>query len=494
MRILADGGADVLDVEQITIRQRLHLGVLFAVPTGRDLLKELLLFGWEQGVQLDFEIVDGAAHQVQQAHHGGRAHPSFAVTILAQELSPEQLAAAAQAIAEGGGNIERITCLARYPVACYELLVAAPSVEPVRERLLGASHAAGFDVAVQRDGLSRRAMRLVAIDVDSTLIQDEVIDLLAAEAGCGERVAELTERAMAGELGFEDALRQRVALLAGLHVDVVRQARHRLRLTPGARTFVRTLKRLGYRIALLSGGFTELTDHLRSELGVDYAFANELEVVDGRLTGRVIGPVVDRRRKAELLREVAAREGIQLAQTVAVGDGANDLDMLATAGLGIAFNAKPLVRAAADTALSVPYLDAILFVLGLRRDDVVDADAADEPTRRRLQRDGYRPRRWQLLHRLSRPSPGSGCSTSPATWPARSPRCCSATTGPTSSRWSHRRVGSSAARTVATPTSSSRPTARSARSSWTSTSPTARRCSAASPGASTWWWRTSGPG
>jgi phosphoserine phosphatase len=157
----------------------------------------------------------------------------------------------------------------------------------------------------------------------------------------------------------------------------VQQARDRLRLTPGARTFVRTLKRLGYRIALLSGGFTEFTDHLQRELGVDYAFANELEVADGRLTGRVVGPVVDRRRKAELLGEVAAREGISLAQTVAVGDGANDLDMLAAAGLGIAFNAKPLVRAAADTALSVPYLDAILFVLGLRRDDVVEADAAD---------------------------------------------------------------------------------------------------------------------
>jgi len=217
----------------------------------------------------------------------------------------------------------------------------------------------------------------VAIDVDSTLIQDEVIDLLAAEAGCGARVAEITERAMAGELAFEDALRQRVGLLAGLPHEVVQQARDRLRLTPGARTFVRTLKRLGYRIALLSGGFTEFTDHLQRELGVDYAFANELEVADGRLTGRVVGPVVDRRRKAELLEEVASREGIALAQTVAVGDGANDLDMLAAAGLGIAFNAKPLVRAAADTALSVPYLDAILFVLGLRRDDVVDADAAD---------------------------------------------------------------------------------------------------------------------
>jgi phosphoserine phosphatase len=182
---------------------------------------------------------------------------------------------------------------------------------------------------------------------------------------------------MAGELAFEEALRERVALLAGLDEEVLLRARARLRLTPGARTFVRTLKRLGYRIALVSGGFTAFTDHLRSDLGVDYAFANELEIVDGRLTGRVLGRVVDRRRKAELLTEVAAREGIGLAQTVAVGDGANDLDMLAVAGLGIAFNAKPVVRDAADTALSVPYLDAILFILGLRRDDVIAADADD---------------------------------------------------------------------------------------------------------------------
>ena len=231
-------------------------------------------------------------------------------------------------------------------------------------------------------------MRLVAIDVDSTLIQDEVIDLLAAEAGCGERVAELTERGHGRRAG----LRGRPAPAGGAagrpatSTCVRPGPRTGCGSRPGARTFVRTLKRLGYRIALVSGGFTEFTDHLRDELGVDYAFANELEVADGRLTGRVIGPVVDRRRKAELLREVAAREGIELAQTVAVGDGANDLDMLATAGLGIAFNAKPLVRDAADTALSVPYLDAILFVLGLRRDDVVDADAtpptADAPTPR----------------------------------------------------------------------------------------------------------------
>jgi phosphoserine phosphatase len=377
MELLASARAEVLDVEQIAIRQRLHLSVLITVPADRDLFKELLLFGWERGVQIEFEVVSTDAGDGSAPLGGTRHGPTFAVTLLAPTITARQLQAAAQAVAAGGGNIERITCLARYPVRSYELLVSAPALEPIRSGLLAASRAERFDVAVQRDGLSRRAMRLVAVDVDSTLIQDEVIDLLAAEAGCQERVRAITERAMAGELDFEGALRERVALLAGLDVSIVEQARARVRLTPGARTFVRTLKRLGYKLALVSGGFTLFTDHLRRELGVDYAFANHLEVVDGRLTGRVDGPVVDRRRKAELLAEVAAAEGIDLAQTVAIGDGANDLDMLARAGLGIAFNAKPVVRDAADTAVSVPYLDAVLFVLGIRRDDVVDADTAD---------------------------------------------------------------------------------------------------------------------
>jgi phosphoserine phosphatase len=237
--------------------------------------------------------------------------------------------------------------------------------------------AQSVDIAVEPATLWRRARRLVVLDVDSTLVQGEVIEMLAAQAGCEARVAEVTAQAMAGELDFEQSLRARVALLEGLPVEALDAVRAAVRLTPGARTLVRTLKRLGYAVGVVSGGFTAVTDDLVADLGLDHALANRLEVVDGRVTGRVVGRVVDRARKAEALREFAAAEGLTMAQTVAIGDGANDLDMLAAAGLGIAFNAKPVVREAADAALSVPFLDAVLFLLGVPRDEVEAADASD---------------------------------------------------------------------------------------------------------------------
>jgi phosphoserine phosphatase len=215
------------------------------------------------------------------------------------------------------------------------------------------------------------------MDVDSTLVQGEAIELLAARAGVLDQVAALTAAAMRGELDFADALRQRVGLLAGLPVAALDEVRGLLTLTPGARTLVRTLKRLDYRFAIVSGGFTQLTDHLVEQLGIDYAAANTLEVADGRLTGALVGPVIDRAGKAAALRRFATQAGVPLSQTVAVGDGANDLDMIAAAGLGVAFNAKPVLRDAADTAVNVPYLDAVLYLLGISRDDVEAADAAD---------------------------------------------------------------------------------------------------------------------
>jgi phosphoserine phosphatase len=215
------------------------------------------------------------------------------------------------------------------------------------------------------------------MDVDSTLIQDEVIELLAERAGQGAEVARVTEAAMRGELDFEASLRQRVTLLAGLSVDAVDEVRRAVQLTPGARTLVRTLKRLDHEIGIVSGGFTQVTDALVADLGLDYAAANTLEVVDGRLTGGLVGPIIDRAGKAAALERFAAAAGVPLSQTVAIGDGANDLDMLARAGLGVAFNAKPVVREAAQVSLSVPYLDAILFLLGITREEVEAADAGE---------------------------------------------------------------------------------------------------------------------
>jgi phosphoserine phosphatase len=270
--------------------------------------------------------------------------------------------------------------LSRYPVWSYEFLVEGSNANQLRASLLEVAADRSIDIAVQPHGLSRRSSRLVVLDVDSTLIRNEVIDLLAQEAGCGTQVANITEQAMLGKIDFEDALRQRVALLAGSPESIITSAIAKIVLTPGARTFIRTLRRLGYQIAIISGGFTHFTDHLSEVLGLDHSFANQLEIVDGKLTGNLLGQIVDAQTKADLLIQIAHLENIPLEQTVAVGDGANDLPMLQHAGLGIAFNAKPLLKDAADTSISVPYLDAILFMLGVTREEVEAADASD-PTK-----------------------------------------------------------------------------------------------------------------
>ncbi|HEC08186.1 MAG TPA: phosphoserine phosphatase SerB [Acidimicrobiales bacterium] len=365
LSVLAASGARVLDMEQVVVRDRLNLGVLICVPEGRDLLRELLLYGWDHGVEIDFEVVEGGEPPYEERH---------SVIVLGRDLPPADLALATAQIADAGSNIERITRLSRYPVMSYEFLVRGGDAEAMRSGLISLAGARPLDVAVQREGLRRRAKRMVVMDVDSTLVSDEVIDLLAEEAGVGAEVAELTARAMRGELDFTGALVRRVELLAGTPEAALERVVERVRLTPGARTFVRTLKRLGFKVAMISGGFDFLTSHLAREMGIDHAFANRLEIRDGRLTGRLEGPVVDRRAKAELLARVAATEGIDTDQVVAVGDGANDLEMLSAAGLGIAFNAKPVVRDAADAALNVPYLDAVLFILGVRREEVEEAD------------------------------------------------------------------------------------------------------------------------
>jgi phosphoserine phosphatase len=265
-------------------------------------------------------------------------------------------------------------------VCAFEFRVTGGDPTTLRSVLLDASAAHGLDVAVQPERLERRAKRLVVLDVDSTLIRDEVIELIADQVGCGAEVAAITERAMAGELDFEASLRERVALLAGAGLADLDAAAARVRLTPGARTLVATLQRLGFTVAVVSGGFHHVVDRLAADLGIEHVVANTLEVVDGRLTGGLVGAILDRAGKARELVRIAELERVPLEQTIAIGDGANDLDMIATAGLGIAFNAKPAVRAAADTALNVPRLDAILFLLGIHVDEIVIAedDGTDE--------------------------------------------------------------------------------------------------------------------
>jgi phosphoserine phosphatase len=369
--VLAGHELSVLDVEQVVIRGRLVLGVLLSCGESPDLTaihRQITAVAADLG--LEVEITAGSA---EPALRRGSLH----VTVLGSMLSPAAIAGIAGRIAASGANIDRISRLAHRPVTCIEFDISGADPAALRTALASESVQRGVDVAVQRGGLHRRAMRLVVMDVDSTLVSGEAIDLLAVRAGCAAKVAELTAATMRGELDFAAALRERVALLAGLDASVLDDVRAELRLAPGARTLIRTLRRLGYKCGIVSGGFTQFTDALAADLGLDYAAANTLEIADGKLTGQVSGAVIDRAGKATALRDFAARSGVPLSQTVAVGDGANDLDMIAAAGLGIAFNAKPAVRDAADASLSVPHLDAILHLLGISRDDVEAADAED---------------------------------------------------------------------------------------------------------------------
>ena len=378
--VLARFPLSVVDIEQVVIRGRLVLGVLTSCDEPPDLTAiHRSVTSMAAGLGLDAEITTGSAEPGQGGAGYGAAAEQLHVTVLGHPLQPNAVAAVAGRIAASGANIDRITRLASDPVTCIELDVSGAEPGPLRAALAQVAADSGVDVAVQRGGLHRRAMRLIVMDVDSTLIQEEVIDLLAARAGCADEVAKITESAMRGELDFAASLRERTALLAGLDASVLDAVRASLRLTPGARTLIRTLKRLGYKCGIVSGGFTAVIEPLAASLGIDYVAANTLDVADGKLTGRVLDPVIDREGKTEALRRFARTAGVPLSQTVAVGDGANDLGMIAAAGLGIAFNAKPMVRDAADTALSVPYLDTVLYLLGISRDAVAAAENDTSP-------------------------------------------------------------------------------------------------------------------
>ncbi|NKZ03205.1 phosphoserine phosphatase SerB [Actinomadura latina] len=371
-RTLSEFPLTVADVEQVVIRGRLVLGVLLAYSEGADIGRV-----WNAAEHvandLDMEIELSTGRNRRMPKRTGRLH----VTVLGAPLKPAAMAGIAGRISAHGANIDRIERLAQNPVTCIEMDVSGADPDALRAALTAEAAEQQVDVAVQQSGLSRRAKRLIVMDVDSTLIQGEVIELLAEHAGCLDEVAKVTEAAMRGELDFEGSLRERVALLAGLDASAIDDVRDKLRLAAGARTMVRTLKRLDYKFAIVSGGFTQVTDALVDDLGIDYSAANTLEIVGGKLTGRVTGRVIDRAGKATALERFAREARIPISQTVAIGDGANDLDMLQAAGLGIAYNAKPVVRQAADTAVNVPYLDTIVFLLGISREEVEAADALD---------------------------------------------------------------------------------------------------------------------
>jgi phosphoserine phosphatase len=374
--VLTRHGVEILDVEQVVIRGQLVLGVLVGTDHDPEGLQETV----EQAmatVAMRVEVEIGA-DPVSTARVGS----SHVLIVLGRPITARSFSEVARRLAALGVNIDAIRRVADYPVTGLELRVSVSqdtqeADADLRSALAEISHRVGLDIAVEREGLTRRAKRLVVFDVDSTLIQGEVIEMLAARAGTEDKVRAITEAAMRGELDFAASLEQRVALLAGIPEHVLEEVGHSLNLTPGARTTVRTLKRLGFRCGVVSGGFTRVIRGLVDDLGLDFAAANELEVVDGKLTGRVVGDIVDRPGKATALRRFAATSGIPLAQCVAIGDGANDIDMLSTAGLGVAFNAKPALREVADTALSHPYLDVVLFILGVTRAEVEAADAAD---------------------------------------------------------------------------------------------------------------------
>jgi len=360
----------VLDIEQMVIRDRLILTVLISLnPNHAEAIEADLS---ECAASLEVDIAVSFSHSNPESI--GAKSGLLYVTALGNPLKPSAIAAIAGEIAEQGANIERIYRTASYPISAFEFVVSGSSQQDIRSALATVSADQGVDIAVQRGGLMRWAKKLVLMDVDSTLIQQEVIELLAAKAGVEDQVREITGAAMRGELDFAQSLQARVALLKGLPASVIDEVRNEISLTPGARTLVRTLQKLGHTVAVVTGGFIEVIEPLLTQLGIELYRANSLEIVGGVLTGKTKGEVVDRQGKAAALRDFAALAGVSMEQTIAIGDGANDLDMIAAAGLGIAFNAKPAVRAAADSALNQPYLDGVLYLMGIAREDVEEAD------------------------------------------------------------------------------------------------------------------------
>ncbi|MET1069005.1 MAG: phosphoserine phosphatase SerB [Pseudomonas prosekii] len=378
--VLAQGGVNILDIGQAVIHDTLSFGILVEIPDteqGKSVLKDILFKGYELDQQVRFTPVSEEDYQQWVGNQGKQRH---IVTLLTRKVTAGQLQAVSSITAKYGLNIDHIDRLSgRMPLdtpadkgkGCIEFSVRgeAADAQALRAEFLSVAQELNVDIAFQEDSLFRRNRRLAVFDMDSTLIEAEVIDELAKAAGVGEQVSAITERAMAGELDFRASFKERLALLKGLDVSVLDSIGASLRLTEGAETLFAELKRLGYKTAILSGGFTYFAKQLQAKLGIDYVFANELEVLDGKVTGVAVEPIVDAQRKADLLKELAHKEGLRLEQTIAVGDGANDLPMLAIAGLGVAFRAKPLVKQSAKQAISTLGLDGVLYLLGFRDRD-----------------------------------------------------------------------------------------------------------------------------
>jgi phosphoserine phosphatase len=360
----------LLDVEQVVVQCRLNLNFLFTLPMGQrgarlPVLKELLWKARELGLEVDYDLAPPATviHKT----------PIWALTLLANPISIDLVASIARLTAQAGFNIERIERLSHRSLSSLELLLSGreESERNLQSALVALRTELSCDFALQRETLTRRNKRLIVMDMDSTLIQQEVIDEIAVELNVQDKVSAITTRAMNGELDFDESLRERVRLLAGTPASTLEKVLARIELTPGAEELVRVLKRLGYRTAVISGGFIEIVEPIQKRLGLDYAFANRLEIKDGVLTGEVVGTIINRKRKAELLESIAKLERIELDQVIAVGDGANDLDMLHRAGLGIAFNAKRTVQEQAAAAINQTSLTSILYLLGLRDIDTL---------------------------------------------------------------------------------------------------------------------------
>ena len=370
-KVLSPFGVTIKQLEQIVLQGHLVLGLV--VAGSEKLLRTCETAAIEYARSRNMTatsryVTDSELEQWRER---------LVVTVLGSPLVPDSIAAITSEIARQGGNIDRIRQVAMYPVTAIEFEVGGIEKSELRDKLTAIARANSIDIAVQEANLDRRGVHLVVMDVDSTFIQEEVIELLAAHAGVEVDVAEITQRAMNGELDFEQSLRARVAMLAGLPSSVLDDVQSEITLTPGAATLSRTLHRLGFQVALVSGGFLEVVKPLADRLGVTNVRGNQLEIIDGKLTGGLIGPIIDRAAKAEALRYFADHYDIPMSRTIAIGDGANDLDMLNAAALGIAFNAKPYVRDAAYASVNTPYLDTVLYVMGITREQIERSDAHD---------------------------------------------------------------------------------------------------------------------